>query len=182
MAINSRRKGKVGELEAAETLRELFGWDCTRTAQHCGNSEDSADLRVLNTPALWYEVKRVNALNVPRTMKKAADQCGRRCPVLLHRTDRSPVGWLLTIKLSDLPRLAHAFDAAEGAAMAAPPLPDPDPSQSPDGAKPARNARRVLHNRRQGKHKNQQGVGGDDVRDASGGVGSCPTPRMPGAV
>jgi len=182
MAINSRRKGKNGELEAAETLRNLFGWECARTAQHCGNSEDGADLRVLNTPALWYEVKRVQALSVPKTMKKAVEQCGRRCPVLLHRTDRSPVGWLLTIRLSDLPRLAHAFDAAEGVSLATPPLPDADPGQGQGRGQPAGNARAVSRNRRKSKHPDQQGVGTHDVRDAAGGMGSRTAARMPGSI
>lgn len=182
MALNSRRKGKVGELEAAQALRELFGWACERTAQHCGNSDDSADLRVANTPGLWFEVKRVQALNVPKTMKKATEQCGRRCPVLLHRTNRSPVGWLLTIRLSDLPRLAHAFNVAEGCSLASSPLPHQDPGADQHGAKPDRNARSVPRNKREGDHQNQQSLGTHDVRDSAGGMGSRTAARMPGAV
>lgn len=172
MAINSRRKGKVGELEAAEILRTLFGWNCGRTAQHCGNSEDSADLRISEAPSLWVEVKRVQALSVPRTMKKATEQCGRRCPVLLHRTNRSPVGWLLTIRLSDLPRLAHAFDAAEGTAVATPTLPDPNPDEGAGGAKPAGNARALSRNKRKSHNQNQPSVGTHDVRNAARRMGS----------
>lgn len=182
MAINSRRKGKVGELEAAEMLRTLFGWSCGRTAQHCGNSEDSADLRITEAPSLWVEVKRVQALSVPKTMKKATEQCGRRCPVLLHRTNRSSVGWLLTIRLSDLPRLAHAFDVAEGSSMATPALPDEDSSESQGGGKPAGHARALPRNKRKGHNKNQQGVGTHDVRNAAGGMGSRIAARMPGSV
>lgn len=182
MAINSRRKGKVGELEAAEVLRTLFGWSCGRTAQHCGNSEDSADLRITEAPSLWVEVKRVQALSVPKTMKKATEQCGRRCPVLLHRTNRSPVGWLLTIRLSDLPRLVHAYDVAQGTAMASPPLPDKNPSQGDGGPQPAGDARPVPRNKRKGTNQNQQGVGTHDVRDAAGGMGTRIASRMPGAV
>lgn len=178
MAINSRRKGKVGELEAAEALRSLFGWNCGRTAQHCGNSEDSADLRITEAPSLWVEVKRVQALNVPRTVKKATEQCGRRCPVLLHRTNRSPVGWLLTIRLSDLPRLAHAFDAAEGTALVAPTLPDENPGPSAGGQQPAGDARCLPRNKRKGKHQNQQGIGTHDVRDSAGGMGARTAARM----
>jgi hypothetical protein len=182
MAINSRRKGKVGELEAAEVLRTTFGWNCGRTAQHCGNSEDSADLRITEAPSLWVEVKRVQALSVPKTMKKATEQCGRRCPVLLHRTNRSPVGWLLTIRLSDLPRLVHAYDVAQGAALASPPLPHANASQGEGGGQPAGDARPVSRNKRKGKHQNQQGIGTHDVRDSAGGMGSRTAARMPGSV
>lgn len=171
MAINSRRKGKVGELEAAEMLRSLFGWSCGRTAQHCGNSEDSADLRITEAPSLWVEVKRVQALSVPRTMKKATEQCGRRCPVLLHRTNRSPVGWLLTIRLSDLPRLAHAYDVAQGTAVAAPPLPDQNPGASEGGDQPAGDARPVPRNQREGQHQDKQSVRTHDVRNAARRMG-----------
>lgn len=115
MALNSRQKGKVGELEAAQALRDLFGWECGRSVQHSG-TQDSADLRVSSTPGLWFEVKRVQALNVPRTMEKAVEQAGRRTAVLLHRRNRGE--WLLTIRLVDLPRLAHAFNAAEGIHLA----------------------------------------------------------------
>lgn len=118
MALNSRRKGKNGELEAAETLRVLFGWTTRRTQQFAANANaDSADLRVEQTPELFWEVKRVNRLNVPKTMKTAVSQCGRRTPVLMHRPDRSD--WLLTIRLSDLPILCHAYESAQAESVAA---------------------------------------------------------------
>jgi hypothetical protein len=115
MALNSRRKGKVGELEAADILRTLFGWTTRRSQQHAGTA-DSADLRVEQTPGLWWEVKRVERLNVPKTMRVAAAQCGRRTPVLMHRPSRSD--WLITIRLTDLPSLVHAFQVAQTESVA----------------------------------------------------------------
>lgn len=109
MALNSRRKGKVGELEAAQVLRDMFGWSTARSVQHCGTA-DSADLRIDQTPSLWWEIKRVERLNVPKTMRTASAQCGRRTPVLMHRPSRSE--WLITIRLSDLPAFAHAYQIA----------------------------------------------------------------------
>jgi hypothetical protein len=131
VAVNSRRKGKNGELEACSVLRSLFGWVARRTQQRTGWSPngDSPDIEVEQTPALFWEIKRVQALNVPRALTLAAKQCGRRCPVLLHRPDRSPNGWMLTIRLADLPRLVHAYttatdsEGAPGSPMAAPALP-----------------------------------------------------------
>lgn len=120
MALNSRRKGKVGELEAAQFLRELFGWTTRRSQQHSGTA-DSADLRVEQTPGLWWEVKRVERLNVPKTMRVAASQCGRRTPVLMHRPSRSD--WLITIRLTDLPSLVHAYQIAQVESLAAKAIP-----------------------------------------------------------
>lgn len=122
MAVNSRRKGKVGELEAAQFLREVFGWTTRRTQQFAANANaDSADLRVEQTPQLWWEVKRVERLNVPKTMRVAVAQSGRRTPVIMHRPSRSE--WLLTIRVIDLPILVHAFETAQTLPVAAPPLP-----------------------------------------------------------
>lgn len=121
MALNSRRKGKTGELEAAEILRTLFGWTTRRTQQYSGTS-DTADLRVEQTPSLFWEIKRVCRLNVPKAMRTAASQCGRRVPVLMHRPDRSD--WLITIRVQDLPQLCHAFESAQAESVAAAALPD----------------------------------------------------------
>lgn len=120
--LNSRRKGKVGELEAAAFLREKFGWTTRRTQQFAANANaDSADLRVEQTPNLFWEVKRVERLNVPQTMRTALSQCGRRVPVLMHRPSHSE--WLLTIRVEDLPVLCHAFETAQAYAVATPALP-----------------------------------------------------------
>lgn len=121
MAVDSRRKGKNGELEACHSLREMFGWSAMRTQQRTGWSPngDSPDIEVAQTPDIFWEIKRVQALNVPRALSLAVKQCGRRCPVVMHRPDRSPNGWMLTLRLSDLPRLVHAYTTAIDAEAAA---------------------------------------------------------------
>lgn len=173
MALNSRQKGKAGELEAAQALRDLFGWECGRSVQHSG-TQDSADLRVSSTPGLWIEVKRVERLCVPKTMATAVKQCGRKTPVLLHRPNRSPVGWMLTIRLSDLPALAHAYDAAEGVPMAAPQVPSEAAGADTGGAETGRHARRVPASARQGSHSDSQGHARDDGGNSSGRMGTHP--------
>lgn len=115
MAIKSARaKGKNGELEACHILRDLFGWVARRTQQFSGWSRagDSPDIVCDQTPGLFLEVKRVERLNIPRALLTATKQCGRKCPVVMHRQNRSPVGWMITIRLEDLPRLAHAYSVA----------------------------------------------------------------------
>ena len=105
---NSRRKGAVGEREAAALLRELFGWSTARRSQQfCGQAE-TADLIVEDTPDIYWEVKRVQRLSVPKTMVKARTDAGRKAPALLHRQNNSE--WLLTIYVDDLPRIVHAYD------------------------------------------------------------------------
>ena len=46
MPINSKNKGKRGELELSHILNEKYGYHTERTAQYCGKAKDSeADLR-----------------------------------------------------------------------------------------------------------------------------------------
>lgn len=113
MAINSRRKGKTGELEAVAILKSLFGWVGRRTQQFSGWAKggESADIYVDQTPDLFFEIKRNERLNINNAMAIAVEQADRKCPVILHRINRNP-DWLLTIRLKDLPRLAHSYDAA----------------------------------------------------------------------
>lgn len=132
-----RRKGKAGELDACHALESTFGWRARRTApmQAAGHSE-YADIVCEQTPSLFLEVKRVEKLNVPRALGVAVKQAGRKCPVLLHRTNRSPLGWLVTLRLEDLPRLSHAFQIAEDDCVAKEALPDQDSAGSPGKQKP----------------------------------------------
>lgn len=120
MALNSKAKGKQGELDLCHTLRELFGWACRRTQQYSGWSRGgtSPDIEIDQAPDLFVECKRVQALNVPRALSIAVSQCGRRCPVVMHRPNRSPNGWMITIRLADLPRLCHAYTHAVDAEAA----------------------------------------------------------------
>jgi hypothetical protein len=66
-------------------------------------------------------VKRHERLNVPKTMKIALAQAGRRTAILMHRPSRSE--WLLTIRVVDLPVLVHAFENAQAVPVATPQLP-----------------------------------------------------------
>lgn len=128
----SRRKGKNGELEACHALESTFGWRARRTApMQAGHGGDYADIVCEQTPSLFLEVKRVEKLNVQRALATAVRQAGRKCPLLLHRTNRSPLGWLITLRLEDLPRLSHAFQIAEDDAVAKEKLPDADSDHRP---------------------------------------------------
>lgn len=110
MAINSRRKGKVGELEAAAELNRVApGAQARRSQQHSG-TESASDLIAPGLPGLWLEVKRVQSLNIQRVMEKSLEQCGSLAPVLLHR--KNGTDWLVTCRLSDLGRVAQEVTRA----------------------------------------------------------------------
>lgn len=153
MALNSRQKGKAGELSLCQTLREMFGWTCRRTQQFSGWAKggSSPDIEIDETPGLFVECKRVEKLNVARALTLAVNQAGRRCPVVMHRPNRSPNGWMLTIRLCDLPRLCHAYthatdaEASASAAMAAATLPGSQPGNRACSSEAAGVARCVPH-------------------------------------
>jgi Holliday junction resolvase len=104
MAINSRRKGKVGENELARKLRE-FGFDVHRSQQYCGNTGEAADL--VGLPGVHIECKRVEQLNIDKAMEQAindAEKAGKKdMPAVFHRKNGKP--WKVTILLPDFMHL-----------------------------------------------------------------------------
>ena len=109
-AINGKQKGKAGELESCEVLRSLFGWTVRRGQQYKG-TPDSDDIEVTNTPALFWEVKRVEKLSVPKALARAVLDAGRKTAVLLHRPNRSE--WMVTIRAKDISAFVHAITNAD---------------------------------------------------------------------
>lgn len=101
--INSRSKGKRGELELCRELKRLLGIEARRGQQYCGG-DDSPDV-VHSIPGVHIECKRVEALNLMAAMNQAiADAGGDQVPVVMHRKNNQP--WQATVRLDDLPRLA----------------------------------------------------------------------------
>lgn len=147
MALDSRAKGKRAELAACQTLRELFGWACRRSQQFSGWAKGGAspDIIVDQTPSLFWEIKHVERLCLPKAMTLAAKQSGRKTPVVMHRTNRSANGWLLTIRLTDLPLLCHAYETAQHAAVASSPLPSEDSDRRADNKEATGASRPVPH-------------------------------------
>lgn len=94
--INSRQKGKRGELEIAHILQE-HGFDARRSQQYAGINND-AD--VVGLPNVHIEVKRVQALNIDKAMAQSEhDARENEIPVVMHRKDRQP--WRVTLNLED---------------------------------------------------------------------------------
>ena len=98
--MNSRDKGKRGEIEAAHVLQS-FGYDARRGQQFAGIHGD-AD--VVGLYGVHLEVKRVEKLNVHDAMKQSArDARGDEIPVVMHRKNREP--WLVTMFIEDFMKL-----------------------------------------------------------------------------
>lgn len=104
--MNSRRKGKRGELGAARALRELFGVSVTRAAQHSG--KEQADLRGL--PGLHFEVKLYSKIGACRFMDQAQAESGDDVPVVLMRENGGK--WMVMVPLDELERLRQRLPPA----------------------------------------------------------------------
>lgn len=94
--MNSRNKGKRGELEVAHLLQK-HGYDARRGQQFSGANND-AD--VVGLPGIHIEVKRVEKLNI----ENAVDQSIRDAkegekPAVFHRKDRRK--WLVTMPFDE---------------------------------------------------------------------------------
>lgn len=106
---NSRAKGAAGERELAERLRSMGYSSARRSQQYCGAAEGDSDLIVSELPTLHIESKRVERINIDKAMEQAVRDATKAgtLPVVMHR--RSKFEWLVTVRLSDMQRFAHAI-------------------------------------------------------------------------
>ena len=103
--MNSRAKGKRGELEFAKFLRER-GHEARRGVQFKGGV-DSPDVVCSTLSHIHFEVKRVEAGNPYNWMDQANDDAGlEKIPVVAHR--RSNNEWLAILSMEDFLRLIDA--------------------------------------------------------------------------
>ena len=87
--MNSRNKGKAGELELSKALRS-YGYDTRRGQQYCGANGD-AD--VVGLPHIHIECKRVERLSLYDAMAQAkADKKQVKSPQLC--TEKTAVNGL----------------------------------------------------------------------------------------
>jgi Holliday junction resolvase len=95
--INSRDKGKRGELEIAHIMQG-YGFDARRGQQFSGLQGD-AD--VVGVPYLHLEIKRVQALNLDKAMEQSKRDASVNgdIPTVVHRKDRQE--WRVTLTLED---------------------------------------------------------------------------------
>ena len=92
--INSRAKGKRGELELAQILRNQGHLDARRGQQYSGVNGD-AD--VIGVKGIHIEVKRQEKVNDEKWMKQAEDDARKgEIPVVVYR--RNHEQWKLLIR------------------------------------------------------------------------------------
>ena len=103
--MNSRNKGKRGELEAAHLLKE-YGYDARRSQQYAGINND-AD--VVGLPGIHVEVKRVEKLNIDNAIEQAMrDARDDELPAVFHRKNHKL--WLVTMPLAEWVDLYKAWE------------------------------------------------------------------------
>lgn len=98
--INSKRKGKVGELLFRDVLR-MAGYDAIRGQQYKG-AGDSPDIICSSLPIHW-EVKIGNSHSLSAAFRQASDQCADRVPVVASKRDRQP--WMVCLRADDFFKL-----------------------------------------------------------------------------
>jgi Holliday junction resolvase len=96
--INSRAKGKAGELELAAFLRDR-GLVARRGQQFKGGS-DSPDVVCDDLAHMHIECKRVEAGNPYKWLAQARRDAAGKLPVVAHRRSRHE--WLAILSLNDL--------------------------------------------------------------------------------
>lgn len=95
--INSRTKGKNGELEVRDLIR-AHGFDARRGQQFSG-SPDSPDV-VHSIPKVHVEVKRTEAFRLYHALEQAGrDACPGDMPTVWHRASRKP--WVVVLLAED---------------------------------------------------------------------------------
>ena len=93
--MNSRAKGKRGELELAKFLVPVWP-ECKRNIDQFG--EDKRDL--LEAGGYHWQVKRTERLEIWAAIKQAETEAqGDNVPVVAFRRNRSP--WYVTLRLED---------------------------------------------------------------------------------
>lgn len=105
MPINSKRKGKSGELELSHILND-YGYNARRSQQYCGANND-AD--VVGLPHIHIEAKRVEKLNLYDAMSQSiSDAKEGEIPVVMHR--RNHDYWKVTLKLDDFMKIYREWE------------------------------------------------------------------------
>jgi len=102
--MNSKRKGKRGELEFAKFCREQ-GYDVRRGQQYNGlEGED-----VVGLPGIHVEVKRVERLNIYDAIAQSKRDARGKIPIVAHR--RNNCEWLITMRAEDWFKLYREWEA-----------------------------------------------------------------------
>ena len=104
--MNSRNKGKRGELELARTLSS-YGYECRRGVQYHGG-QDSPD--VTGLPHIHIECKRIaERLDIDKAWSQSVGDAGSDIPTVMYRKDHAD--WMVLMRLSDWIELYREWEA-----------------------------------------------------------------------
>lgn len=96
--MNSKQKGKRGELEWAAFCRYNGYSEARRTAQYCGKTGEASD--VVGLPGIHQEVKRVERLDLSSAMSQSKrDAKPGDIPIVAHRKNNER--WMVTMDAED---------------------------------------------------------------------------------
>jgi Holliday junction resolvase len=97
--VNSKQKGKRGELELAKFLADR-GFPARRGQQYAGGN-DSPDIICESLGSIHFEAKRCEAGNLYSWLEQAIlDAQANKIPVVAHRKNNR--GWIAVMRLEDL--------------------------------------------------------------------------------
>lgn len=107
--MNSRNKGKRGELEAAHLLKD-HGYDARRGQQFSGANGDPD---VVGLPGIHLEIKRVEKLNIDDALNQSIrDARENEIPIVMHRKNRTE--WKVTLRFTDWIEMYKAWEKEHG--------------------------------------------------------------------
>ena len=113
MGKSSIRKGKAGEREWAEFLREHLGGAKARRSQQGAGGHIDPDVRGLE--GWWCEVKRQERLALPEWLRKLDEDVERSGTddrsLLAFRRNREP--WRVVLRAEDFARLIRRIEELE---------------------------------------------------------------------
>lgn len=105
MGKMSQRKGRSGEYELANILRDVYGYEVKRGSVFLHQSD------MVGLMGIHPEVKRVEHLNIHTAMEQAKKEAEIRkdgLPTVFHRKNRTE--WLVTMTLTDWIDLYEAWN------------------------------------------------------------------------
>lgn len=106
MTINSRAKGKAGELELAAFFRE-HGIEARRGQQFSGGT-DSPDIVLTGLTGYHIECKRCERGQLYDWLAQAIRDCGANLPVVFHRKSRKD--WVAILRAEDFLKLVNELE------------------------------------------------------------------------
>lgn len=106
--INSKRKGKTGELELAHWFREKLNCPDAARGQQFKGSPESPDV-VMVIEGIHVECKRCESLNLYKALEQAINDCKGtgKVPTVFHRKNKQP--WVCIVRADELPAFVMAL-------------------------------------------------------------------------